>query len=197
MAPIIPVFDDMTIKAQVSAPDAPGQRAQELLERHLSPHQLRTLRDYRFFYVLAKDGNIFALMDGMYAYEINPNSGMPRLKRGCFVHGVPFGDRLLAQKLLLETHPQLFYDMACEMGVSRRYHMNQRHYLEFLMEQGLTPEQVRMVPRPRRRNTVYGEDLVRQDAGHPLRRVPPPRQPRLHRFYLWGWPAFDGLFGNR
>src|SRR6185437_12743040 len=82
----------------------PDERAALLLRSYLSEHQRMTYLRHGFFYVMARDGQVYALSDG----SLVDMTG----------HGarIPQADSLLAQLLMLEASPAYVLQIACNPG---------------------------------------------------------------------------------
>jgi hypothetical protein len=89
----------------------PELRARRLLLRHLSPAQRQTWKRHRWFEV-AGQGCVYRIHEGraMNVKQLRP--GQPVATLCAFPRGVPMGDVLLAQKLMLETDEAGFLRVA-------------------------------------------------------------------------------------
>lgn len=92
--------------------DEAEARAAALLERHLSPAQFESWRRHRRFQVLAPSGRGYTVEAGRVA-NVTRDDGL----RLCAVApGVPLGDHLLAQKLMIESDEAAFLGAAISHG---------------------------------------------------------------------------------
>jgi hypothetical protein len=103
-------------KVALEAKQAAEARAETLLQSCLTPLQAETLKTRGFFYVCAKDGNVYRIKRG-YAgnvERVDPKNFDTALERFC-AHpdsDVPAADAMLAQKLALELNPDAFLKVA-------------------------------------------------------------------------------------
>lgn len=103
-------------RARQAAEDA-RQKAQELLESCLTTRQRKTLRKQRFFDVRAigPDGQetVYRIEQGSHGNVYEVDAEGRKVRRFCIQpDGVPAGDSMLAQKLMLETDPAAFERIA-------------------------------------------------------------------------------------
>jgi hypothetical protein len=92
-------------------------RAQELLEKHLTPEQVKELSTLGYFRVQAPSGKVYEIEGGKRAgniYELDEARKKRVAKLCCHVQSyeVPDGDNLLAQKLHLEHNEEEFLKKA-------------------------------------------------------------------------------------
>lgn len=95
----------------------PKQRAMALLRSHLTATQCQQLDKHRWFEVRSNLGNTFRIYTDQ-TPEVSRNvtrmsKGRRVVSYGCEPRHVPRGDRLLAQKLAIETDETAFCDQAC------------------------------------------------------------------------------------
>ncbi len=91
------------------------KRAMRLLEKHLTPPQLRQFKKKTCFTVIAKDGKTYRIENGS-SGNVFLMEGRKKVIQYCIVfkdHApLPNFDLMLAQKLILETDPELFLKTA-------------------------------------------------------------------------------------
>lgn len=87
--------------------------ARQLLLEFLTEAQRKTLEEKHYFDVRGPDGELFRIEDAAHSNVYLLDDDEKELARFCgLVYGVPRSDSLLAQKLTLETQPQVFMDVA-------------------------------------------------------------------------------------
>ncbi len=91
------------------------KRAMRLLEKHLTPQQLRQFKRKVFFTVVARDGKTYRIENGS-SGNVFLMEGRKKVIQYCIVfkdHApLPNFDLMLAQKLILETDQELFLKTA-------------------------------------------------------------------------------------
>jgi hypothetical protein len=94
------------------------ERAWQLLQRTLSAEQARTLKEELYFTVQAKSGRRYRISHDGVAYGISRQTDTPT-ERFCLVPTaeLPRGDRVLAIKLMIETHEQGFLRTARRLRI--------------------------------------------------------------------------------
>lgn len=93
------------------ARDAAGARAYRLLRALLTPEQRADLEQRNGFFVEAPSGNVYRIWKGSHGNvkRVDPQNRQVELESLCIQpSGVPDGDAMLAQKLLIETTEELF-----------------------------------------------------------------------------------------
>ncbi len=89
--------------------EAADARAMELLHSCMSVEQQETLRVHGFFYVKAKSGRKYRIDKGTHGNVKVVDKDNRVIERLCIQpNGVPVGDSMLAQKLLIETAEDVF-----------------------------------------------------------------------------------------
>lgn len=86
-----------------------NKRAMSLLHSCMTPEQRECLKTYKYFIVVAKSGRRYRIDEGTHGNVrvIDKNGSI--LERLCIQpNGVPLGDSMLAQKLLIETAEDVF-----------------------------------------------------------------------------------------
>ena len=88
------------------------RRAAKLLKSNLSRFQRNELKHLREFHVVSKDGKKFRLEYASHANVVLEKDGLDVARYCLICYEIPVSDLLLAQKLLLETNPERFYNSA-------------------------------------------------------------------------------------
>jgi hypothetical protein len=80
------------------------QRAEDLLQRHLSPRQRRTLKRHGWFKVQGKDGSTWTLRRSRMPFNVSRTDRDGTTQPYCSQLGnAPLADTLLVQKLCIEA----------------------------------------------------------------------------------------------
>lgn len=174
-----------------------AEQAETLLDDYLSDHQRWMRRKCQFFYVLAGNGLVYALSDGLHVLRIDSESQHPISRHDIWAGALtyteldshfvlPEADRILGQKLLLEAAPEQFHATACSTPVNLAVYARQfpeldgRYFAEFLRK---TPARAPICGPP---PVVAAFPWIPQAIEPIAPRVEPVRR---------DWPATDGLFG--
>lgn len=94
------------IQRRTALEAAAHAKSMELLKRYLTPRQWKSLTIRRYFLVKAQSGRYYRLSNYdkfNNIYKMRPSNRHAEELLCAYLSGVPMGDHLLAQKLMLET----------------------------------------------------------------------------------------------
>jgi len=177
----------------------PDERAALLLRSYLSEHQRMTYLRHGFFYVMARDGQVYALSDGWLVVSVDRVTGTPRngWHVGSLVdmtgHGarIPQADSLLAQLLMLEASPAYVLQIACNPGCGApRGPLGTGQYLRGFLAEQRRRDRGRASFRP----PLPDEIVAPRPTPAPTPTPTPPAAPTAGRTRRW--PRVGRLFGR-
>lgn len=119
-------LDELERQARIQARQEARLRARKLLEDNLSPRELQELKANKHFFVYAPSGRKYKIEEGSHGNVklVDPNNDNHLAALCAQPHGVPEGDSMLAQKLMLLCDEDAFLKVANHSILNRQGYRN-------------------------------------------------------------------------